>query len=59
MQVCNDTSLDEGDVARLLRRIAEFLGQISDVPHTSAELRTAAKNARLLVDRPPISELLQ
>jgi superfamily II RNA helicase len=29
-QVCEDTSLDEGDVSRLLRRVAEFLGQVRD-----------------------------
>ena len=57
-QVCADTSLDEGDVARLLRRIAEFLGQVADVPHTSSTLRTASKHARRMVDRPPISELV-
>ncbi len=57
-QVCSDTSLDEGDVARLLRRVAEFLGQVSDIPHTSTELRATAKAARRLVDRPPISDLV-
>lgn len=57
-QVCADTSLDEGDVARLLRRVGEFLGQMGDVPHTASSLRTAAKAARRLVDRPPISDLV-
>ena len=57
-QVCADTSLDEGDVARLLRRVGEFLGQMADVPHTSSALRSAAKTARRLVDRPPISDLV-
>ena len=56
--MCRDTSIDEGDVARLLRRVGEFLGQVSDVPHTAASLRTAAKAARRLVDRPPISDLI-
>jgi superfamily II RNA helicase len=56
--VCADTSLDEGDVARLLRRVGEFLGQMSDVPHTASSLRSAAKAARRLVDRPPISDLV-
>ena len=58
LQVCRDTSIDEGDVARLLRRVGEFLGQVSDVPHTAASLRITAKAARRLVDRPPISDLI-
>ena len=56
--MCADTSLDEGDVARLLRRVGEFLGQLSDVPHVSASLRSAGKAASRLVDRPPISDLI-
>jgi superfamily II RNA helicase len=57
-QICSDTTLDEGDVARLLRRVGEFLGGIGDVPNVSQSLRTAAREARRLVDRPPISELV-
>ena len=57
-QVCADTSLDEGDVARLLRRVGEFLGQLTDVPHISPSLRSVGKAASKLVDRPPISDLI-
>ena len=57
-QLCRDTSLDEGDLSRLLRRIGEFLGQIGDIPHVSTALRTASREARKLVDRAPISELI-
>ena len=56
-QVCSDTSLDEGDVARLLRRVGEFLGSLGDVPHITQALRTSSRAAARLVDRPPISEL--
>jgi superfamily II RNA helicase len=55
-QVLSDTSLDEGDVARLLRRVSEFLGQLSDVPFISVNLRDTAKQARRLVNRAPISD---
>jgi len=56
-QVCRDTSLDEGDVARLLRRVGEFLGSMGDVPHITQALRVSSRAAARLVDRPPISEL--
>ena len=52
----SDTNLDEGDVARLLRRVSEFLGQLSDVPFISVSLRDTAKQARRLVNRAPISD---
>ena len=45
-------------MARLLRRVGEFLGQLKDVPHVSPSLRTAGKAASKLVDRPPISDLI-
>ena len=56
-EVCRDTALDEGDVARLLRRVGEFMGSIGDVPHLSQKLRMTAREGARLVDRPPISEL--
>lgn len=54
----DDTTLDEGDIARLLRRVSEFLGQLGDVPFISSSLRDAAREARRLVNRAPISDLL-
>ena len=53
----SDTDLDEGDVARLLRRVSEFLGQLGDVPFLSTSLRDTAKQARKLVNRAPISDM--
>ena len=53
----SDTNLDEGDVARLLRRVSEFLGQLGDVPFLSTSLRDTAKQARKLVNRAPISDM--
>ena len=52
------TSVDEGDIARLLRRVCEFLSQVGDVPHLSAPLYKSARAARDALDRPPISDLM-
>jgi superfamily II RNA helicase len=54
----DDTNLDEGDIARLFRRVSEFLGQLTDVPFISSSLRDRAREARRLVNRPPISDLM-
>lgn len=56
-QIRNDTSLDEGDIARLFRRTAELLAQIPRVPHLPQNLKTTAKKANDVVNRPPISDL--
>ncbi|KAK3259489.1 hypothetical protein CYMTET_31515 [Cymbomonas tetramitiformis] len=57
-QIMADTSLDEGDVVRVLRRTADFLSQLKLVPALSEGMRTSASQATRLVDRAPISELL-
>ncbi len=56
-ELCTHTSLDEGDIVRMLRRTLDILSQIPYAPHTSTELRQNAKRAQQLMDRFPISEV--
>ncbi|NEP73890.1 MAG: DEAD/DEAH box helicase [Okeania sp. SIO2G4] len=51
-----NTSLDEGDVVRILRRTLDFLSQIPHVPHLSDVLRRNAYRAMQLIDRFPVNE---
>jgi superfamily II RNA helicase len=44
--LCQQTSLDEGDLVRLFRRTVDLLWQIPQVPHLSPRLK---RNARLAV----------
>jgi len=57
-QIRSDTSLQEGDIARVFKRTAELLAQIPRAPHLSEQLKKTAKEAERLVNRPPISDLL-
>ena len=52
----DNTSLDEGDIVRILRRTLDFLSQIPHVPYLSDELRTTARQAAFLIDRFPVNE---
>ena len=54
--LCESTSLDAGDLVRILRRTLDFLSQIPHVPHVSSELQKNAKRAQLLINRFPISD---
>lgn len=54
--VCNNTSLDEGDVVRILRRTLDFLSQIPHVSHLPLSLRQNAVRAIQLIDRFPVDE---
>ena len=56
-QIRRDTSLDEGDIARLFRRTAELLAQIPRTAHLPESLKATAKKANDVVNRPPISDL--
>ena len=56
-QIRRDTTLDEGDLARILRRTAELLAQIPRAPHLPESMKAAAKKANDIVNRPPISDL--
>ncbi|MEY2984905.1 MAG: antiviral protein [Cyanobacteriota bacterium] len=46
--LCQQTSLDEGDLVRLFRRTVDLLWQIPQVPHLSPRLK---RNARLAVSQ--------
>jgi len=52
------TSLDEGDIVRILRRTLDFLSQIPHVPHLSESLRDNARRAMVLIDRFPVNEMI-
>ena len=55
-ELCASTSLDEGDVVRILRRTLDFLSQIPYVPHVSQLLKQNSVRAVQLIDRVPINE---
>ncbi|MEM6452042.1 MAG: DEAD/DEAH box helicase [Cyanobacteria bacterium P01_D01_bin.105] len=52
----DNTSLDEGDIVRILRRTLDFLSQIPHVPYLSEELRSTARQAAFLLNRFPVNE---
>jgi superfamily II RNA helicase len=51
------TSLDEGDVVRLLRRTVDLLAQIPYVEAVSEQLRTKARQALRAINRFPVCEI--
>jgi superfamily II RNA helicase len=55
-ELCGNTSLDEGDVVRILRRTVDFLSQVPHVPHIPQALKTNANRAIQLIDRFPVNE---
>lgn len=58
-ELCSNTSLDEGDVVRILRRTLDFLSQIPYVPHISETLQQNTRRAIQLIDRFPVNEALE
>jgi superfamily II RNA helicase len=56
-ELCAHTSLDEGDIVRILRRTVDVLSQIPNIPYVSAELRLNARRAVQVIDRFPINEM--
>ncbi|KAJ7945154.1 DExH-box ATP-dependent RNA helicase [Quillaja saponaria] len=52
-----DCAMDEGDLARLLRRTIDLLAQIPKLPDIDPLLQSNAMTASNVMDRPPISEL--
>ena len=59
VELCENTSLDEGDVVRILRRTLDFLSQIPHVPHLSEVLKRNAVRAIQLIDRFPVSGAIE
>jgi len=54
--LCDHTSLDEGDIVRILRRTLDVLSQLPHVPYLSDALRTTARDAKDLLNRFPVNE---
>jgi len=55
-ELCANTSLDEGDVVRILRRTLDFLAQVPHVPYLPNKLKQTAIAAIRSIDRFPVSE---
>lgn len=55
-ELCQHTTLDEGDVVRLLRRTLDLLSQIPHVPNLPETLVRNAQRAMQLIDRFPVNE---
>ena len=58
VELCDNTSLDEGDVVRILRRTLDFLSQIPHVPYVSRSLIANTHRAMQLIDRFPVNEAI-
>ncbi|PIA62311.1 hypothetical protein AQUCO_00200361v1 [Aquilegia coerulea] len=56
-EIMMDCAMDEGDLARLLRRTIDLLSQIPKLPDIHPVLQNNAIMASNVMDRPPISEL--
>ncbi|TAF05766.1 MAG: RNA helicase [Nostocales cyanobacterium] len=59
VELCANTTLDEGDVVRLLRRTLDLLSQIPHVPYVQESLRRNAQRAMQLIDRFPVNEAME
>lgn len=59
LDLCSHTSLDEGDVVRLLRRTLDLLSQIPHIPYVSETLHRNAFRAMQLLDRFPVNEVVE
>lgn len=55
-ELCASTSLDEGDIVRVLRRTLDFLAQIPHVPYLPNRLKETAIAAIRDINRFPVSE---
>jgi len=59
VELCENTSLDEGDVVRILRRTLDLLSQIPHVPYLQDALYKNARRAMQLIDRFPVNEVVE
>ena len=55
-ELCDNTSLDEGDIVRILRRTLDFLSQIPHIPYLRPEVMSTARQAAFLLNRFPVNE---
>ena len=53
-ELCENTSLDEGDIVRLLRRTIDLLWQVPQIPGVSLSLKERAKEAIAMMKRFPV-----
>ncbi|BAY20875.1 DSH domain-containing protein [Calothrix sp. NIES-2100] len=58
-ELCENTTLDEGDVVRILRRTLDLLSQIPHVPNLPDSLVRNAYRAIQLIDRFPVNEVVE
>lgn len=58
-ELCERTTLDEGDVVRILRRTLDLLSQIPHVPNLPNSLQRNAYRAIQLIDRFPVNEVVE
>jgi superfamily II RNA helicase len=56
-EIMMDSAMDDGDLARLLRRTIDLLAQIPKLPDIDPVLQKNAQIACNIMDRVPISEL--
>jgi superfamily II RNA helicase len=59
IELCEHTTLDEGDVVRILRRTLDLLSQIPHVPNLPNSLQRNAYRAIQLIDRFPVNEVVE
>ncbi|KAK3013328.1 hypothetical protein RJ639_009299, partial [Escallonia herrerae] len=55
-EIMMDCAMDEGDLARLLRRTIDLLAQVPKLPDIDPRLQSNAMTASNVMDRPPMSE---
>ena len=55
-ELCNSTSLDEGDIVRVMRRTVDFLSQIPHTPYLPRTLKDNAHLAIQAINRFPVKE---
>ena len=53
-EICSNTTLDEGDIVRILRRTVDVLMQIPQIPRIDVNLIDVAKEASKMMKRFPI-----
>ncbi|CAA0834735.1 DEAD-box ATP-dependent RNA helicase ISE2-chloroplastic [Striga hermonthica] len=53
-EIMMDCAMDEGDLARLLRRTIDLLAQVPKLPDIDPLLKSSAVKASSVMDRPPI-----
>jgi superfamily II RNA helicase len=55
-ELCSNTSLDEGDIVRILRRTVDLLSQVPYVPNLPGMLKNRSVEAVRMIDRSPVNE---